>query len=173
MVARAVAAAARTVENAGMVPNWLRVRSRAARVALGVAGFAVLALVLLWLSLPDVRPLAAANPPTTAMIELRKRQAAETGKPYKLRWDWRPLSKISPFLQRAVVFAEDAQFWKHEGVDWEAMEEAARHDVVLPRCVVNRAPSAHDPDTRPMRDGPSFNRTMVSSGTVVPAAPMC
>ncbi len=62
------------------------------------------------------------------MIELRRRQAAERKKPFALRWDWRPLARISPYLQHAVVFAEDDRFWKHEGVDWEAMKLAAEHD---------------------------------------------
>ena len=36
-----------------------------------------------------------------------------------------PLSRIAPALARAVVVAEDARFWEHEGVDWEAVREAA------------------------------------------------
>lgn len=92
-----------------------------------------LALVLVavgafWLSLPDVRPLATARPPTTKMIELRKEQAAARKRPFRLRWQWVPLARISPYLQHAVVFAEDDKFWQHQGVDWEAMKLAAEHD---------------------------------------------
>jgi monofunctional glycosyltransferase len=86
------------------------------------------AVVALFVSLPDVRPLATANPTTTQMIELRKRQAEEARRPFRLRWQWKPLARISPHLQHVVVLAEDAQFWKHEGVDWEAMKLAAEHD---------------------------------------------
>jgi len=89
---------------------------------------AALGLLALWISLPDVRPLAATNPTTTTMIELRRTQAMASGRPFRLRWDWRPLARISPLLQRAVLFAEDAHFWQHEGVDWEAIKEAAEHD---------------------------------------------
>jgi monofunctional biosynthetic peptidoglycan transglycosylase len=88
----------------------------------------VLFVVALSVSLPDVRPLATERPTTTTMIELRKQQAAERGKPFTLRWEWQPLARISPYLQHAVVFAEDDKFWKHEGVDWEAMKQAAEHD---------------------------------------------
>ena len=35
-----------------------------------------------------------------------------------------PLSQISPEMQRAVVVAEDARFFEHDGVDWEAMRGA-------------------------------------------------
>jgi monofunctional biosynthetic peptidoglycan transglycosylase len=88
----------------------------------------VLALIVLWLSVPDVRPLAKTNPTTTAMIDLRRGQATEAQKSFHLRWEWRPLSRISPLLQRAVVFAEDPVFFKHEGLDWEEIKEAAAHD---------------------------------------------
>ena len=97
-------------------------------VLLSVLGALLLSLVALWISLPDVKPLAKTNPTTTTMIALRQKQAAEAGKPYKLHWDWRPLSKISPLLTRAVLLAEDPQFFQHEGVDWEEIKEAAEHD---------------------------------------------
>jgi monofunctional biosynthetic peptidoglycan transglycosylase len=72
--------------------------------------------------------MAATNPTTTTMIDLRRQQAKAAGRAYKLHWDWRPMARISPLLQRAVVYAEDSQFWKHDGVDWEAMKDAAEHD---------------------------------------------
>jgi monofunctional glycosyltransferase len=76
-------------------------------------------------SLPDVRRLMKAPPRTTAFIELRRQQASENERPFALRWNWRSLAQISPYLQHAAVRAEDARFWKHEGVDWDAIEEAA------------------------------------------------
>src|SRR5262249_700068 len=96
-------------------------------LAVGVALVALSGLWF-WFSLPDVRPLAHPSPRTTEMIDLRRRQAAAAGRPLTLRWTWRPLSSISPLLRFAVVFAEDADFWRHEGVDWEAIKEAAEHD---------------------------------------------
>lgn len=35
-----------------------------------------------------------------------------------------PISRISPYLQRAVVTSEDARFCYHRGVDWAALYEA-------------------------------------------------
>ena len=89
---------------------------------LGLAVLSALGLLILWLTLPDVRSLKQKNPETTAFIELRKE---EGGEGFKLRWTWRPLSRISPLLRRAVVHAEDAKFFKHEGVDWEAVKQTA------------------------------------------------
>jgi monofunctional biosynthetic peptidoglycan transglycosylase len=96
-------------------------------VAIAIA-LSVVSVVAFYVSLPNVRALATDSPKTTTMIELRRHEAAARGKPFKLRWDWRPLARISPYLQHAVVFAEDDNFWKHEGVDWEAMKLAAEHD---------------------------------------------
>jgi monofunctional biosynthetic peptidoglycan transglycosylase len=108
--------------------RWLARRTRVERVLLAVAALLLAGAGALWLSLPDVRPLATASPTTTRMIELRKKQAAEKKRPFHLRWEWRPLARISPYLQRAAVLSEDAQFWTHDGVDWDAMKKAAEHD---------------------------------------------
>jgi len=86
----------------------------------------VLSALLLWWSLPDVEALRDKPPETTAFIELRKEQASDAGKKFRLRWKWRPIKKISPYLRHAAVAAEDATFWSHEGVDWNAMEQVAK-----------------------------------------------
>ncbi|WP_346764952.1 monofunctional biosynthetic peptidoglycan transglycosylase [Caulobacter sp. 602-2] len=41
-------------------------------------------------------------------------------------WDhrWRPLSKVSPSLPRALIAAEDARFCEHHGFDVEALQKA-------------------------------------------------
>jgi monofunctional biosynthetic peptidoglycan transglycosylase len=92
----------------------------------GGLGVAVLiGVVGLWATLPDVRPLAKSPPATTAFIELRREQAKEDGKRFVLRQTWRPVDRISPYLQEAVILSEDAKFWRHEGVDWDAVEKAA------------------------------------------------
>lgn len=41
-------------------------------------------------------------------------------------YKWVPLSKISPYLQQAVVLAEDDTFYSHAGFDAKAMKKAAR-----------------------------------------------
>ncbi|MCE9649065.1 MAG: monofunctional biosynthetic peptidoglycan transglycosylase [Parvibaculum sp.] len=41
---------------------------------------------------------------------------------------WRPLSRISPNLQRAVIASEDAKFCTHSGFDWDAVDRALEHN---------------------------------------------
>ena len=80
------------------------------------------ALWVVWL--PDVRALKTRPPATTAYMELRKRQALAKGRKIDLRWTWVGSDAISENLKRAVVMAEDDEFWRHDGVDWNAIRSA-------------------------------------------------
>jgi len=42
---------------------------------------------------------------------------------------WVPLAKISPFLTKAVLIAEDDKFWSHEGFDYEGIQKALERDL--------------------------------------------
>ena len=88
------------------------------------------ALGLVWLiTLPDVASLRTTNPTTTALMEARQEQAEANGEHIGRYWIWVPLSRMSPHLRRAVVAAEDASFFTHEGFDWEGMKDAALYDL--------------------------------------------
>jgi monofunctional biosynthetic peptidoglycan transglycosylase len=82
-------------------------------------GFVYLAYV--YLTLPDVRLLATTNPQTTAFMELRKREAAEAGRKFSIRQRWVPYTQISNNLRRAVLVAEDAAFFDHDGIDLDEL----------------------------------------------------
>ncbi len=90
------------------------------------AGFLLTAAAAaLWVAwLPDVAPLKKRPPKTTAYIELRKKQAEAAGRKLGLRWTWVPSAAISEHLKKAVVTAEDDEFWRHDGVDWAAIRAA-------------------------------------------------
>ena len=79
-----------------------------------------------YLTLPDVRPLASTNPSSTAFMELRAAEAARDGRTVRRVQRWVPYSRISPALKRAVLVAEDAAFWDHEGVDYEELQKSIR-----------------------------------------------
>ena len=82
----------------------------------------------LYLTLPDVRQLATANPPTTAFMELRAREARAQGKEPRRVQRWVSYRRISPNLTRAVLVAEDAAFWQHEGVDFDELQKSIELD---------------------------------------------
>ena len=82
------------------------------------ATFGFLYIAYIYLTLPDVRPLAKENPTTTAFIELRKDEARSAGRAkFTIRQQWVPYRQISPLLKRAVIVTEDAAFFDHDGVD--------------------------------------------------------
>jgi monofunctional biosynthetic peptidoglycan transglycosylase len=88
-----------------------------------------------YVTLPDVRVLAASNPASTAFIELRADQAHDSGKPAKREQRWVSYGRISPHLRRAVLVAEDSAFWQHEGVDFEQLQESIEVDLAKGRFV--------------------------------------
>ncbi|MGZ8406347.1 MAG: monofunctional biosynthetic peptidoglycan transglycosylase [Nitrospira sp.] len=87
-------------------------------------------LAMSWLiMLPDVDVLARTNPISTALMDHRQTQAKKQARGAPRQWMWVPLSRISPHLRHAVVAAEDASFFSHEGFDWEGMKEAAKYNL--------------------------------------------
>ena len=68
------------------------------------------------------------DPPTTAVQTQRHLQAWIHNTPYRKRYDFFPLSQISPNLQHAVIAAEDGRFYQHHGFDWHEIQIAADED---------------------------------------------
>jgi len=62
-------------------------------------------------------------------MEYREKASKEKRKPYRVYQVWVPFSKISPYLVKAVLIAEDDKFWKHEGFDYEAIQKAIEKDL--------------------------------------------
>src|SRR5437660_7519887 len=90
----------------------------------------VVGVALLW-SFAALLLVAARsiNPPTTAVLLQRRVQAWIHHKPYLERYNFVPLSQISPDLQHAVIAAEDAHFYQHHGFDWHEIQIAADDDL--------------------------------------------
>jgi len=78
---------------------------------------------------PDVSKLQKDNPKKTAFMEYREKEWSRDGKKYSIRQTWVPLSRISPYLIKAVLIGEDDKFWQHEGFDYEAMQKAIEKDI--------------------------------------------
>jgi len=96
--------------------------------------FLILVVVILlfvgyeWVTFPDVAALATKPPSTTAFMERRKAELRAAGKSDVIDYRWVPYDRISPYLRRAVLVAEDDTFFEHGGVDVNAVEEAIRKD---------------------------------------------
>ena len=90
----------------------------------------LIGVALLW-SLGVLFLLAARwiDPPTTAVHMERRMQSWIRHTPYRDRYEFVPLSQISPDFQHAVIAAEDARFYQHHGFDWNAIQIAAEGDI--------------------------------------------
>jgi len=93
--------------------------------------FILLLPLLHFLLMPDVSRLKKTTPQKTAFMEHREEEAKAKGKKYRVNRIWVPFAKISPYLIKAVLIAEDDKFWRHEGFDYEAMQKAFEKDMKL------------------------------------------
>jgi monofunctional biosynthetic peptidoglycan transglycosylase len=70
------------------------------------------------------------NNPLTTTVQIQRRvQAMRRHRPYKRRYEFVALSRISPNLQHAVVSAEDGRFRQHHGFDWIEMQKVLEDDM--------------------------------------------
>jgi monofunctional glycosyltransferase len=86
-------------------------------------------IVLYLFLFPDVSKLKKENPGKTSFMEYREREWEREGKKYRIQQEWVPLSRISPYVIKAVLIAEDDKFWSHEGFDYEAIQKAIEKDI--------------------------------------------
>jgi monofunctional biosynthetic peptidoglycan transglycosylase len=109
-------------------------RRRHRRRWLRTALLGLLAVLGLWIGYeavtwPDVAGLARRPPATTAFIEHYRRQERAAGRPGRVAWTWVEYSRISPHLRRAVLVAEDINFFSHRGFDPGEIEQALRKSL--------------------------------------------
>jgi monofunctional biosynthetic peptidoglycan transglycosylase len=87
--------------------------------------------LLVYAGLPsraEVRRLSKQEPARTALMQQREAEARARKRTPRVVQRVVPLSRISPHLVNAVVTAEDARFFGHGGVDWQALRESAERD---------------------------------------------
>ncbi len=109
----------------GLLSRWLRRLAAFAGVLLLGIGVWV---GWCYLTLPDVTVLKDRK--TTLTLTVRDWQGREH--PFLLgprNPAWTPLAKIPEAMQWAVIVAEDANFYEHQGIDVPAMKEALKYDL--------------------------------------------
>ncbi len=81
---------------------------------------------MLWfVPLPAIVALRWRAPRTTAFIRARQAALHAAGKSDAIDRRPVPLGAVAPDLLVTVVAAEDARFFRHRGIDWQAVQEAA------------------------------------------------
>ena len=80
-------------------------------------------------SVLQVLALRFVDPPFSMFRAARQLEAAAAGDfGFRIAHDWRDLERISPQLPLALVAAEDQNFARHHGFDFEAIERAQAHN---------------------------------------------
>jgi monofunctional glycosyltransferase len=97
---------------------------RVRRILIAVPAILFGCAAYVYLTIPDVRPLRTTNPPSTAFMELRAREARAHGEKPRRVQKWISYARISPQLVRAVLVTEDSKFWRHAGLDYEQIKES-------------------------------------------------
>ncbi|MDT8406377.1 MAG: monofunctional biosynthetic peptidoglycan transglycosylase [Methylococcales bacterium] len=85
----------------------------------------ILMTLFLTLSAGPVALLRVFDPPTSAFMLTRQWQLFwQRGVPWGIDYRWRPYSRISVNLKRAVIASEDQKFATHHGFDFAQIEQA-------------------------------------------------
>ena len=108
-------------------------------VLLGAGFFCSIAVYFIY---PDVSWMKKHNPKYTAFMEYRMEEWRDKGKKVKIRQRWVPLRRVSPYVTKAIIIAEDDKFWSHEGFDFEAMQKAIEKDLKKKKFKAGGARSA-------------------------------
>jgi monofunctional biosynthetic peptidoglycan transglycosylase len=93
------------------------------------------ALYLAWIW-PSWERLAAGPVPKSSFIESYEESVGRGDDIPPLRWTPVPIARISRAMQRAVIVAEDARFFEHEGIDVEALRDALDENLEQRRIVL-------------------------------------
>ena len=102
------------------------------KLTLGALLIAVALGLFEWATWPDAAKLARDNPETTAFIRsyenARQRQERE-GHDAAADWRWVPYDRISRHLMRAVLVAEDINFFSHGGFETRELKLALAETI--------------------------------------------
>lgn len=77
-----------------------------------------------YFSLPSGDEFRRVNPKSTPIMRERQEEAHLAGRPYELHYTWVNYSEMPRSLTRAVIVAEDFDFFSHHGFDYGELKKA-------------------------------------------------
>lgn len=86
-------------------------------------------MLYLWWLMPDWDAFRHGKIAKSAFIHHYQQQRAADPALPPLRWQAVPLSRISKVMRRAVIVAEDSNFYRHDGIDVEALQTALQYNM--------------------------------------------
>jgi monofunctional biosynthetic peptidoglycan transglycosylase len=106
--------------------------------------------------------MAAVDPRSTAFQRSELWRMAAAG---KLRWrqEWRGYDQIASPLKRAVVASEDDGFVNHDGVDWDAIEQAWLRNARAEAAATQRATPNRPAPAVKLRGGSTITQQLAKN----------
>jgi monofunctional biosynthetic peptidoglycan transglycosylase len=84
---------------------------------------------------PDWDALARGATPKSNFIRAYQAASADDRQLPRLRWKPVPISAIAPPMRRVVILSEDTRFYRHDGIDPEAIRDAIEYNWEKGRVV--------------------------------------
>jgi len=81
-------------------------------------GLFVFSFSIIWVLSYKIMP-----PPATPIMIIRLFEGSPG-----IKKQWKSYEDVSPNLFKAVIAAEDARFFEHNGIDWDAVEDAKKYN---------------------------------------------
>ena len=111
----------------GQVTQFLRVLRSRPLVICAVAVLTLLIGFIWWLPIP--RKLEKPSLGTLKLLDCRGREIADLASPEARAQFPVTLDKMGPWLPRITVALEDRRFYKHHGIDWQAIAAACTRNL--------------------------------------------
>jgi len=89
-------------------------------------GSSVVYVIWMLVTLPDPAEYKSKNPQTTALLEQRRQEARQKGIKLAVKQKWIPSSAVPEMLKKIIRISEDANFYYHDGIDFEELKESIR-----------------------------------------------
>ncbi len=83
----------------------------------------------------DMETLAKKNPGATALMDQRLREARKKGEMLEIQQTWVDFEEIPELLKKTVLVSEDLGFYRHNGIDGAAIEDALKRNLEAGKVV--------------------------------------
>jgi len=84
----------------------------------------IILVILFFISVFQVLYVKFVNPASSNLMIHREKLIDKQKTKYKRKFKWMPLTKISKYLQKSVIAAEDSHFYEHSGFEFSALKNA-------------------------------------------------
>jgi len=78
-------------------------------------------VIISYLIAPNLKKYQNQNPPQTKFMQYYLKKSGQVSRQAFIGYSFVSLPEISPYLSQAVIFAEDCNFYRHYGIDWQSI----------------------------------------------------